>query len=550
MLSMVVWLVPIEVVLLAGLVALRLPNDRFANVQHLPDWRFAPHVIALCMMLVIWYVWASLHQVPVVHDEASYLLQAETFARGHWVMPSPPLPQFFEQFHVFVTPTFASKYPPGHGLMMVPGIWLHLPGLIPLLLNGFAAALLFILVRRVTNGWVALLTVVLWLPMKTNLLFRPSYFSENTSSVLWLLGWWALLEWRATRLEKWLILLAACTAWMAITRPLTALAFAIPVAALVVRDAVKMKNWRQLVRPALAGVAIFSLLPISSAMDTGSWRVSPYSLYAKDYMPFDKLGFGLDSTPPGRALPPDMRDIAKAFGPVHAAHTPGHLPRVLYDRWQFMFTDAFRGNRLPLAIFAVVALVALPAAGWFAVASSLILTLCYLGYAHDASWDVYYLEILPLFPFLTACGIWTVWVSLARRGKDVRKNALSVVPPQAAFAAAVVAVLWLIPARSDVMQARREQASRRAYQLAFSEAVSTLPDARTIVFIRYAPRHFVHTSLIANQADLANARTWLVYDRGAEDAELMALAPNRVPYLFDEQSGSLRRLSDRASSSR
>jgi hypothetical protein len=99
------------------------------------------------------------------------------------------------------------------------------------------------------------------------------------------------------------------------------------------------------------------------------------------------------------------------------------------------------------------------------------------------------------------------------------------------------------------VQARREQASRRAYQLAFSEAASTLPDARTIVFIRYSPRHFVHTSLIANHADLASARTWFVYDRGAEDAELMALAPDRVPYLFDERSGTLMRLSDRASNS-
>jgi hypothetical protein len=284
-------------------------------------------------------------------------------------------------------------------------------------------------------------------------------------------------------------------------------------------------------------------------MDTGNWRVSPYSLYARDYMPFDKLGFGLDTTPPGRALPADMREIAKAFGPVHAAHTPAHLPRVLYDRWRFMFSDAFRGARLPLAVFAVVALAALPAAGWFAVASSLILTLCYLGYAHDASWDVYYLEILPLFPFLTACGIWTVWVGLARRGKNLRRNVLSAMSPQAAVAAAVIALLWLLPARTDVVQARREQASRRAYQLAFSEAVAKLPDAHTIVFIRYAPRHFVHTSLIANHADLSSARTWFVYDRGAEDAELMGLAPERAPYLFDERSGTLTRLSDRASNS-
>ena len=457
-------------------------------------------------------------------------------------MPSPPLPEFFEQFHVFVTPTFSSKYPPGHAILLVPGIWLGLPGLIPLLLNGLAAALLFILVRRVTNGWVAVLTVVLWLPMSTNLIFRPTYFSETTSSVLWLLGWWALLEWRDTRREKWLTVIAACAGWMAITRPLTALAFAIPVGIVVIWRIARMNEWGQLIRPALLGVAIVALLPISSAMSTGSWRVSPYSLYAKDYLPFDKLGFGLDTTLQERLLPPDMKGMVEEYGPAHVAHTPGRLPRTLYERWHWMFVDAFRGTRLPLALFSIAAIAVVPAAGWFAVGSSLLLTLCYLGYAHDASWSVYYLEIIPLFPFLTACGVWAVWLALARRGKDIRQSILNAPTQQAAIAGFLICAIWLIPARRDVMRAQRGKAAGRAYQVSFTNAVSKLPEAQTIVFIRYAPDHPIHTSLIANKAHLPTARTWFVYDRGAENAALLALAPNRAPYLFDERSRTLERL--------
>jgi hypothetical protein len=537
----VLWLLPIEVILLAGLAGYRLRDDRLPALRLLPDSRFAPYVIALSAMLMVWYVWGSLHQVPVVHDEASYLLQAETFARGRWVMPSPPLPRFFEQFHVFVTPTFSSKYPPGHAILLVPGIWLGLPGLIPLLLSGLAAALLFILVRRVTNGWVAVLTVVFWLPMDTNLVFRPSYFSENTSSMLWLLGWWALLEWRDTHREKWLILVAGCIGWMAITRPLTALAYAIPVGIVVIWQVARARQWRQLIRPALVGIAIVSLLPVSSAKDTGSWRVSPYSLYAREYLPFDKLGFGLDTTPPTRSLPPDMKAMAQAFGPMHAAHTLDRLPRIFYERWESMFADAFHGNRLPLALFAIVAVAVLPAEGWFAVGGSLLLTLCYLSYAHEASWDLYYLEIIALFPFLTACGIWAFWLALYRHGKDVQGALLRTITPRAALASVIVGVLWLVPARADIAWAHRNQAARRSYQVAFTDMAAKLPDARTIVFIRYTPDHPIHTSLIANQADLPNARTWFVYDRGAEDVALLKLAPGRVPYLFDERSGSLRR---------
>src|SRR5262249_27550061 len=129
------------VVLLACWIGLRFPGDRLARLEALPNSRLAPLAAALVTMGVIGCIWGSLRQIPVVHDEASYLLQAETFARWRWAMPSPRLPDFFDQFHVLVTPTFASKYWPGHGILLVPGIWLGVPGLVPLLLNGLAAAL-------------------------------------------------------------------------------------------------------------------------------------------------------------------------------------------------------------------------------------------------------------------------------------------------------------------------------------------------------------------------------------------------------------------------
>ena len=536
---MVVILSVLLLVLLASWVGMRVPEGRLTALQSLPDSRCAPLVVAIMTMLVIWYVWGSLHQVPIVHDEASYLLQAETFARGRWAMPSPPLPAFFEQFHVFVTPTFASKYPPGHGMLLAPGIWLGLPGFIPLVFNGLAAALLFVLVRRVTNGWIALLTVLLWLPMGGNLRFRASYFSETTSSVLWLLGWWALLEWRDTGRERWLILIAGCVAWMAITRPMTAVAFALPAAIVVVWRIAQTRQWRALVRPALLGIAILSLLPIWSAKVTGSWRETPYALYSKIYFPFDAMGFGLDTTPPERPLPPDMQLMIKALGPTHVAHTARNLPTILFARWHALFNDAFSGPRLPLAFFAVVSLAVLPAAGWFAVATSFLLTLCYLSFAHEPAWTLYYVEIMPLLPFLAACGLWATWLGLQQGTGEMRKVVLRRSTPPAALAAAIFGALLLVPARTDVVQAQRENEMRRAYKVNFADAVASLPGAHNMVFIRYAPWHQIHTSLIANEANLPDARTWFVYDRGAENAALIALAPGRTPYLFDERSGNI-----------
>lgn len=530
------------VVLIVCWIGLRLPAGRVSVLRTFPESQWAPVLAAIVTMFVVWYEWGStLNQISIVHDEASYLLQAQTFALGKWVMPSPPLPEFFEQFHVFVTPVFASKYPPGHGLLMVPGIWLGMPGLVPVLLSGLAAALLFILVRRVTNGWVAMLTFMLWLPMRANLWFRPSYFSENTTSVLWLLGWYALVEWCENGRERWLALIAACTAWMAITRPLTAVAFALPIAMVVVWRVARKGKWRSVVRPAVLAVAIVALIPVWSAKTTGSWRETPYGLYSQMYFPFDVMGFGLDTSPPTRALPPDMQNFIKAFGPTHTDHTVDHLPRILYDRWRVMFDDSFSGLRLGLALFALVGLATLSATGWFGVVGSVLLTLCYLTFAHPAGWDVYYLEIVAIFPFLTASGIWMVWLALGKR-VEAPKAKDGLTPAHAAFAGVLLVLLLIVPARADIVRTQREQSSRREFQSRFAARVQALDTPRSIVFIRYIPNHNLNSSLIANHADLANARAWLVYDRGAEDAKLAALAPNRVAYLYDEASGTFRRM--------
>ncbi|HKO15293.1 MAG TPA: hypothetical protein VJU87_03585 [Gemmatimonadaceae bacterium] len=543
LISLAFWSLPVLVVLLAGWAGTRFGGERARRVLALPQSRWAPLVAGLVTGLVIWYVWGcTLRQIPFIHDEASYVLQAETFAHFRWAMPSPPLPEFFEQFHVLVTPTFASKYPPGHGLLLVPGFWLGLPGLVPLLLNALAGALLFLLVRRAINAWVATLTLVLWLPLSGNLLFRPSYLSENTTSVLWLLGWWGLLRWREDGRERWLLLLAGCTGWMAITRPLTAVAFAIPAGIVVLWYTARTQRWRALVRPMLLGVAILSLLPVWSAKTTGNWRETPYALYTKLYLPFDVMGFGLDSTPPRRALPADMQVLTDVFSQMHAAHTLDHVPEDLFDRWRAMFVDAFRGARLSLALFAAAGLLVLPATAWFAVAGSLVLTGCYLVYAHDPSWVLYYLEIMPIFPLLTACGVWGVWLALGGERVHRRRMLLQRTTPQAAVAGLIFGTLLLLPARADVVRTRRLQTTRRAYQVSFATAASRLPDARTVVFIRYAPWHLVNRSLLANQADLPDARTWFVYDRDAENAKLLALAPGRAPYLYDERTRRLVRL--------
>ena len=109
------------------------------RVESALQTRWMAAATGLVTAAIVWWCWGSIRQVPYAQDERAYVLQASIFAARHWTTLSPPLPQFFEQMHVLVSPTVAAKYPPGHSLILALGAWLGLPGLGPLALSAVTA---------------------------------------------------------------------------------------------------------------------------------------------------------------------------------------------------------------------------------------------------------------------------------------------------------------------------------------------------------------------------------------------------------------------------
>jgi len=519
--------------LVAAVAAGRFP--RRAPALHILHTRWAPAAVGALASALHGWVWGSLRAIPALHDEAAYVLQARIFAGGRWAGPPPPLPEFFEQFHVFVTPALAPKYPPGHALLLVPGAWLGLPGLVPVLLSGVSAALLFVLARRLAGPGTALVAAALWATAPGVVRWMPTYFSQSTTTALWLLGWWLLLRWRDTRDPGLLVALSAVVALGGITRPLTMIVFALPVAVVVLRDVVTLRLWRQTAVALAAGLAVCAIIPLWSAGTLGDWRRNPYPEYSRVYFPFDAPGFGADTTPPLRPLPPDHAGWLAQGGMMRAAHVPAAIPDALAVRARAVGWEAFSHWRVILGIAAIVGLVAAPAAAYVALGTALALFPAYLVFYTPPSPGLYYVEAQPVLAFFAALGLARMAELYVRRvdreGAKARRE----------WIVAVLVLAMLPSMRYDANIARLGKRGGRWRLLAFQERIRAVPD-NSVVFVRYAPDHRIHLSLVRNEPDAARARVWTVYDRGADNARLLRAAPDRVPFLYDEASGRLTRM--------
>jgi hypothetical protein len=109
-------------------------------------------------------------------------------------------------------------------------------------------------------------------------------------------------------------------------------------------------------------------------------------------------------------------------------------------------------------------------------------------------------------------------------------------------AGAALFLMMVYPAWVTMHQVRAQISADHAYYDAFRGSLPSLPDSKStaIVFVRYSRAHNDGLSLVRNVPDLAGEPIWVVYDRGAENTKLMAIAPKRTPYLFDEAEWKMR----------
>ena len=131
-------------------------------------------------------------------DTVSYLFQAKLFAEGKLSFPAPPEHGFSSSPHINIfNGKWYSKYPFGNALMLMFGVFINAPWLIPALATGGALLFLYLFVKEIYGGihnGIALLAAVIGLISPATLGMGSTWFSEPVSRFYLSLYLFALLK--------------------------------------------------------------------------------------------------------------------------------------------------------------------------------------------------------------------------------------------------------------------------------------------------------------------------------------------------------------------
>ena len=467
----------------------------------------------------LWISQNVFETIPHVEDEFANLWQAKVMASGRIALPSPPEAEsFLIPFVVDYHGWRFGKYPPGWPAALAIGAWFGFPYWVNPLLAGVTVWLTFRLASRLAGRLAGVLAALLTASSPMLLMLSGSLMPHMLSIVLtlvWMLAWFDLFipsrPAAATRLPRALLLAAGGLSMglLVLTRPMTALAIALPFAVhaaiLVVRK--PRAVLRDLAFVFLLACGVAALLPVWQWALTGDLWLDLYTLW----WPYDRIGFG-----PGVGVLEGGHTLRQAW-----INTQLSLFAWQHDLFGWPYLSwAF----LPFGIWALRR----RAEAWLSLAVLPALVLVYLAY-WVGSWLLgprYYVEALPALAAISAAGI--VWAGGWMPGHVRRGRARRV--------AAVAAVLFLLSANAAVYLPLRVGGLHGLFGISRA-ALSTFdrvnPGA-AVVIVERNPYWHGYGNLLTRTEPFSRSDLILVYQRDPEaDRRAAAHFPALPVYRYD-----------------
>jgi hypothetical protein len=271
--------------------------------------------IVLVSLLVNWHTAARpfrsgdtstfANSPPLIHDEYSYLFQADTYIGARLFYPShAELPELFNAMHVLNEGKYASRYFPGTGLWIAPFRWLGEPILGYWLAGALVCALVFLVGCELASTSAGFVSGILTACSPGMAIFGNLHLSHHPTMVGLMLALWcaARLINTTQQQNRDACLMGVGLGWALLCRPLTAIAWGFVLVLWVLLSHVEELKWslsrkqtaipRKLMFAVGAPIAIALMFQsICNHRITGEWWTTPYTQYQDVYTPCHRYGF-------------------------------------------------------------------------------------------------------------------------------------------------------------------------------------------------------------------------------------------------------------------
>ena len=452
---------------------------------------------------------------PIIHDEFSNLLAADTFAHGRLSNPPHPMWIYFDTFHVLQHPTFASKYPPATGLVLAAGDLAGNPWFSTLLSMGLmCAAFTWMLQGWFLSQWALLGGILLLLRLCLFNYWFDAYLGAPVAAMgaaLVLGAFPRIIRAPHVRDAVWF---GVGMVILALSRPLEGFLFCLPVATMLSFAAKRVTGQSRMPEHGFFKTAV---LPSAAILGAGliwlgyyNWRVTgnaivfPYYLYHKQYFNYPVFVWQ-------NVLPPQ--------------HYTNPQFEVFFNQWhraQFQLGFSHWAKRLANSFWS-----------WWLVYLGPALTLPFLALWHVARERKMRLPLLQAAvcaagvasivwfqPHYAAPVFAAVMVLVVGAIRHLRRFRCSE-RPVGIYLSRLVVVLAIDWAVILGAHATRSNALPWSYDRArIVQQLSAVPGQHLVV-VEYAPDHNVHEEWVTNAADIDGAK--IIWARALPGGDLQPL---------------------------
>jgi hypothetical protein len=223
---------------------------------------------------------------PQIVDEFSYLLGAETLAKGRLTNPVHPNWQHFESFHINMVPTYQSQYQPAPSAFMALGIIFtgHAWWGVWLATGLMCAAVCWALQPLITPTYAFLAGVYCVLKYSIGTQYSDSYWGGSACALGGALALGAFARILQTRSAKWVPLFIIGIGLLANSRPFEGFLFAFPLALGLLVWVFRTRTYVTVLAPTMAlAAALFAFMAYYNYRGTGKPTELPYTANFEQY---------------------------------------------------------------------------------------------------------------------------------------------------------------------------------------------------------------------------------------------------------------------------